>query len=301
MRMCEEDSIHRILKELENTKRELKSIIEASEFRILNELTTKIKQLEVENACLKKTIENLEIKNRKNNIVLFGFPKDAIKDLPKICQDLSKILKIKLTESDISDVYCLGSKENCPIKLELVTQLKKKQILANTKNLKGTKIFLTQDLTKQQQVELKILKEHLKIVREEEPEKNSYIRGNKLFIDYKGYSCKELEEEANVTKTERRVNSAPPTPSIRKNLEDDVFAPVIATAEVEKTDKITVINTNNTLQTKYKSQIKETEIKQTPKRTPPATAVGETSQVTKPKSLSSPSGNKMTTRQGRKQ
>lgn len=97
------------------------------------------------------------------------------------------------TEYDINYVYCLGKMETDPIKLKLVTQSKKKQILINAKNLKGTKIYLpNQSLTKKQQEELKILKQHLKKVTEEEQQTKSYIRGNKLYIDYKGYTCFEL-------------------------------------------------------------------------------------------------------------
>lgn len=66
--MIDQDGTSRILKELENTKRELKSSIEDSESRIVSKLNAKIKLLEEENLYLRKSLENLEISNKKKTI-----------------------------------------------------------------------------------------------------------------------------------------------------------------------------------------------------------------------------------------
>lgn len=295
--MTEEETLSRILKEIENTKKELKNKIEESEKHILNELQTKIKNLETENHCLRRTIEDLEIKNRKNNIILFGLQKEIVKDIPKLCQKLNELLNIRLTESEINDAYCLGKTENPPIKVELISQLKKKQIIQNTKSLKGTNIYISNDLTKNQQQELKILKRHLHILREEEPETNSYIRGNKLFIDYKGYTTTQLEDGIYKLKSKRRNNSAPASPTVRRNQEDDIFT----TIQQETFDQISREKTSTSKQEKSQEQtIKSREPKQTPRTNSSNVDVGGITHSLRTKSQSSPAESKMTTRQGRR-
>ncbi|KAK9886223.1 hypothetical protein WA026_015742, partial [Henosepilachna vigintioctopunctata] len=100
---------------------------------------------------------------------------------------------IELSESDINDVYTLGKGINKPIKVELLSFIKKRKILHNTKQLKNTKIFILNDLTELQREEQKILRQHLKYLREN-TEKRCYIEGNKLIIDNKGYKATELEK-----------------------------------------------------------------------------------------------------------
>lgn len=224
---------------------------------------------------------------------MFGYEKEVTKDIPKLCQELSKVLKLQIAEKDISDAYCLGNHEGCPIKLELVTYFKKVDILKNGRNLKGTGIFVKPDLTKKQQEEQKILKKHLKIIRQEEPEQNSYIRANKLYIDYKGYTSKELEEGAYVIKPKRLTQSAPPTPTINQLQEDEVFT----------NDKIN--KTNNQTKRQIEENVKETKdketqnkpSKETPKRLP---STSSKPQVLKPRNLSGSSENKMTLRANKK-
>lgn len=155
MRMSEQSDTHIILRELEATKKELKNSIEESENRILISLNNRIRKLEEENLRLKEDLETLEIKTRKNNIVLFGVDKNKIKEIPKLCQDLGNKLKISITGKDISDAYCLGNTDKDPIKLELTSYLKKSEILRNRKNLKGSGIYVATDLTRNQQAEQK--------------------------------------------------------------------------------------------------------------------------------------------------
>ncbi|KAK9884096.1 hypothetical protein WA026_005036 [Henosepilachna vigintioctopunctata] len=101
--------------------------------------------------------------------------------------------QIELSESDINDVYSLGKGINKPIKVELLSFITKRKVLYNTKHLKNTNIFISNDLTELQREEQKILRQHLKYLREN-TEKRCYIKGNKLIIDNKGYNATELEK-----------------------------------------------------------------------------------------------------------
>lgn len=83
----------------------------------------------------------------KNNIILFGLKKKNDEIL--VCKELTRLLDIRLEESDINDFFPLGRTENCPIKVELISYLKKRLIFKNTKKLKGTGVSITNDLTLQ--------------------------------------------------------------------------------------------------------------------------------------------------------
>lgn len=235
-----EEAINKILLELQNTKTELKKTIKDSETRILEELETKVKKLEEENAFLREAIQNYEIKSKKKNIIVFGVKKEAVRNVSKLCEDLNQVLETNICERDINDVYSMGKGENCPIKIEFISFLRKKHVLANLKKLKGTKIGISDDMTKNQQEELKKLRKHLKIVREQQPEESSYIRGFKLYIGYVGYTAKQLDDGEYII-LEKRSNSAPATPMIDRDL-DEVFD--VHTHQQLKENKVKKIDPN---------------------------------------------------------
>lgn len=66
-------------------------------------------RLEKKNLELRDKVENLERQAKKNNIVIFGINKPFHQTSPyDICQEVSEILQIDLSESDVSDIYSLG-------------------------------------------------------------------------------------------------------------------------------------------------------------------------------------------------
>ncbi|KAG5875664.1 hypothetical protein JTB14_012785 [Gonioctena quinquepunctata] len=83
--------------------------------------------------------------------------------------------------------------KNCPIKVEFVTQLKKKGNLQNTsRKLKNTGISIVHELT------AKVLKRHLEKERKLNSNKKSFIKGNKLVTEAATFIVQELlnSEEA---------------------------------------------------------------------------------------------------------
>lgn len=200
-------------------KNELKNAIEASEARVLLKLETvnkKVTKLEKENKQLKDKIEILERQHKRNNIIIFGINKPAHEiSAEYICHEINSLLEINLVEEDISDVYPLGRTANRPIKVELLSQLKKKSIIRNCNKLKGKNVSIAHDLTLAQREEAKILRKHLLVARETE-ENRCYIKGNKLIINNIPYTTRDLEQLQEVEEhtSKKETNSAPPTPNI---------------------------------------------------------------------------------------
>lgn len=103
-----------------------------------------------------------------------------------VCEELIQLLKIRLVEFDIGDSYPLRKTENCPVKIELISDMKKKLIIKNTKNSKETGVFIANDLTLQKQEET--LNQFLKNARQE-----ALIRGNKLEIGRNIFTSEDLK------------------------------------------------------------------------------------------------------------
>lgn len=188
-------TLKQLYEEIINSKEEVKSSISATETRLTQELKllkNRIDQLEKENSDLKEKLEYVDRENRKNNIIIFGLNKSVKETTPQlICEELHRVLNVELKESDIDNCYKLGKTEDSPIKVELISNLKKKVIFSKVKQLKDTPLSISNDLTGKQREELKILRANLLKARTNSTRK-SYIRGNRLVVGTREYTLKEL-------------------------------------------------------------------------------------------------------------
>lgn len=215
----------KICDKIESCKNELKNEIKASEARVILEIENikaRLNKLEKENSELANRVEAIEKQNKKKNILVFGLVRQEEIDIKKVCEEINRSLGTNITEKDISDFFYLGNKEKSPLKLEFVSYNTKRDIFKNIKALKGTKLVIANDLTSKQQTEQKILRKHLALARQNNST-NSYIRGSKLYINYKPYSVEELErnEFEEVENLRPRPGSAPGTPTSSHKLNNE--------------------------------------------------------------------------------
>ena len=117
--------------------------------------------------------------------------------------------------SDLNNFDPLGKEDNCPFKVEFISYIKKATILKNSNKLKGTNIYITNDLAQKQREENKILRKHLYLAKQE-GNNNCYIKRNKLHVNNEIYTPQDLEncEEAETTHLEKS-SSAPETPTVQ--------------------------------------------------------------------------------------
>lgn len=217
----DEVTLKEVLNEILNVKTELKNFFEAGEVRLvlkLEELKNKINKLESENRELRTKVENLERNQRKNNLIIFGLQLANTDNVKQFVQrKLNELMGIGLQEQDINNIYSFGKSENRTVKLELTTYLKKQHVLANGKKLKGTGIFISNDLTETQRKEYKTLRSYL--IDAKGKYENCFIRNNKLFIENTPYTLEDLEK-GQEQKSSQQTSSAPATPIInRENCE----------------------------------------------------------------------------------
>uniref|UniRef100_A0A6P7G0P2 Uncharacterized protein LOC114336309 n=1 Tax=Diabrotica virgifera virgifera TaxID=50390 RepID=A0A6P7G0P2_DIAVI len=200
----------------------LKRSIEATETRIIlnvEGLNKKVKDLEKENLELKSKLEKVERKSKENSIFIYGLELSKAEISSKfICDSIKKLLGIDICFSDSNNFIWFKNYKNNPIKLELVSNTKKREILKNCHRLKGKNINITHDYTHKQREEQKILKYHLKLAREKSTTR-SYIKGNKLFVDESSYSIEDLQDTG---ENLHQTNSEPNTPTIHKTFEAEI-------------------------------------------------------------------------------
>lgn len=99
------------------------------------------------------------------------------------------VLEVHVDSESIGDIYQIGKTKT--VILELNSFKKKTELLKNGNKLKGSGVFISPDLTREDRLLHKALYHHLKEARSRG--KNPQIRGNKLIVDGRAYTLEELE------------------------------------------------------------------------------------------------------------
>nr|XP_023028439.1 girdin-like [Leptinotarsa decemlineata] len=223
-----EESSRRILEEIQGARNDLKGAIDSTEKKLLNKIneqTLKIKQLEEENKKLKTEIENLDRTSRKRNIVIFGINKPSTEiSADFICSEIGKRVEVNIEKTDISDFYLLGKSRSAPLKIELISYAKKREILGNGNKLKGSPIAISEDLTPAQRNEYKNLRDYRLKLEKSGKYNSCVIKGNKLVIDGKKFSLEEAlnfenDEEEEKSTQEEKEEATSNRKSIKKQTE----------------------------------------------------------------------------------
>ncbi|KAK9879993.1 hypothetical protein WA026_008506 [Henosepilachna vigintioctopunctata] len=136
--------------------------------------------------------------HNKKHIIIFGLEKPLEVSPAFICEEIRRLLQVELKESDISDLYQLGKKNNSPIKVEFISYFKKKEVISNARKLKGSQISIANDLTPQQREEVRKLKSFLRKIKDR-TSKKAYIRGNRVIVGTKEYTLGQLESSEGTT------------------------------------------------------------------------------------------------------
>lgn len=138
-----------ILSKLNNT--EVKLI---NELKAVKDICTRIQQ---DNQKLKetvteqqRTIVHLQRLVNKRNLIVHGIdevePEDNLEH--RILDMINTKVQVKCDKEDIEEIFRIGKrgKGNRPIKIGLISLKKKQEILNARRNLKGTKIYVNEDL-----------------------------------------------------------------------------------------------------------------------------------------------------------
>lgn len=179
-----------------------------------SDLKKKNEQLETEITELKSTIETLNIKLIKKNIVIFGLQEVENENLPEtVSRLITNDLQIPdFKSSEISDVARIGKQigeKPRNILVELTTKIRKNMILKNAHKLKGSDIFIQHEFTKQTLEERKALKPYL--LETKKNGKVAKLRNNRLIIEGKTYKVSDIQEEGDEENEEEKWEDCDPT------------------------------------------------------------------------------------------
>lgn len=204
-----------------NTKEDIKKEIIIENKKILEHIeiqNKRIAELEEKFNKLELKHKNLEKQFRKNNVVIFGLEinKDLEDNLPVFILDkIEELLDIKLQIFDISNIYLMKTEKGTPVKVEFVSYLKKSLILQNANKLKGSKIFISQDLSYEDRQNLTILRKNLKYAKNQNY--SAKIKNNKLIVNDNIYTVDQLMDmeidEQNVNNELEQINEVKSVPS----------------------------------------------------------------------------------------
>lgn len=187
-----EERDERVEKKLDTFQVELKALrMENQEIKRVN---TEL-QRQVENQD--KRIMQMEKEIRKRNIVIYGVDEPKEENIQymkcKVSQIMNK-LEVQIDEKgDILDIYRIGrptGNNSRPLLVETKSWNKKMEILKETRKLKGTKIFISEDFPKDIQEQRRILTRHMKDAREKGHKVKLYY--NTLKIDEGMYNVESL-------------------------------------------------------------------------------------------------------------
>lgn len=122
----------------------------------LQEIENRTSVLESENYNLKNRIMEIEQYSRRNNIRIFGIPEEKGKKekenlVEKMVIFFKDKLNVELQTSDIETCHRVGESKDGkkPIFITFAGHLKKTEVIRKRKSLKGTHIFIVDDLTKE--------------------------------------------------------------------------------------------------------------------------------------------------------
>ncbi|XP_050514986.1 uncharacterized protein LOC114336288 [Diabrotica virgifera virgifera] len=170
-----------------------------------------ISSLKEEVAFLKKDIDELKVEKEKQTIRVKRLETENSTLLEDIIQELNQRLDISLVNSDISGFNVFGKNPtNKSVLVEFATYSAKISVLKKCKLLKGTTVFIAEDLSPSQQA---VRKELLKYQSElRSSGKTVKLRGNRLIVDGQSITLEKLS----ITTT----NKTAEVPSVAEILKD---------------------------------------------------------------------------------
>lgn len=174
-------------------------------------------------------LQQQDSEKRRRNIIIHGIEEEETnrKQLEEnIIKIIQNILKVQITLPEIDIMYRLGPKrteKTRPVIVKFTTQRKVLELLSNRKNLKNTRIYINEDMTKEKAEERKKLVAEMKKYRE--AGKHAIIKNGKLIIE--GKEGKK-EDEGKKTESEMENNKK------RQLSEEDTENTQISTREVKK-------------------------------------------------------------------
>jgi len=168
--------------DLEQLKAQLSALIQTT---IESTFENIQKALENNITPLRKSVSQLEEKDKKKNIVVYGIPEnnpEKYNDLELLITNLGSKLGMVF---DFDHAFRLGKNKGTgrPILIRLMRTRDKFRIFENRSKLKGTNIYINEDLTESERKKNSLLLKKAKELRQSNPYSKTIIRTGKLIFN----------------------------------------------------------------------------------------------------------------------
>nr|CAH7733636.1 unnamed protein product [Callosobruchus chinensis] len=203
-------------------KEELKDEIKNIKTEIteeLDRLRNENEQIKKENQLLQLRLAAVERKQKKYNLIFYGVKESETKleETKSVLNIISGNFELECSYSDLRDVYRIGNKQSDktrPLVIEFVNYQLKFEILANSKKLKGTSIYVQNDYIQEDYKNRKLLIENLKLARSNNLK--ATIRNNRLVVEGEEFTVAELEKRNTETQDKGEAAQLEPSCGIGK-------------------------------------------------------------------------------------
>ncbi|KAI5734481.1 hypothetical protein M8J77_006986 [Diaphorina citri] len=133
-------------------------------------------------------IKNLEKKHRRRNIIIYGLNEDdnenftTLKD--KVNWLFNEKMELNIKIEEIDDFFRLGKKRDegkiRPIIIKMISSWRKNEIMNNRRKLKGTRIFIENDMSEEEMEEKKNMIAEMRELKSKGHD--AYIKGRTLIV-----------------------------------------------------------------------------------------------------------------------
>lgn len=117
----------------------------------ISQLETKLNEKDAQITVLTSNIQDLEQYSRRNSVRIFGVPEEEGENTNKLVSDLCNNIGVQVVDSDIDRSHRVGKRVGNKPRAIIVKFNKyctKSSVCKSRKKLKGTRIFIKEDLTK---------------------------------------------------------------------------------------------------------------------------------------------------------
>ncbi|XP_044766546.1 uncharacterized protein LOC123322646 [Coccinella septempunctata] len=173
-----------IKEELEKLREEIKQVgVDTDE---------RLKNCEVRLSRVEREILEIKRRSLRNNIIISGLEANCSSLVNYVISKLNALLSINLLETEVNNIYRLG-KTKPVIKIEFVSFLAKSKVIENRHKLKGSRVYINEDLCEEDRNDLKILRQQMNVARANG--QRAYIWRRFLIVDGEKFSVEQLKDQ----------------------------------------------------------------------------------------------------------
>lgn len=191
--MPEEISLTVLYREIVNLRQEVAASTAELKQKI-SDFGSQAIELDKRCARVERAIETIFRCRRQNNIIVFGLDVLALNNqsslLAYIKEFFQKHLDVTVLDTDLNNIYKIGKQKNI-VKIEFLSYIKKVELLKQSRRLKGTHVYIANDLSPEERDEQRILRDYSKLARDQSV--TAFIRGKHLVVDDQRLTAKQLE------------------------------------------------------------------------------------------------------------